>query len=240
VVLFDIQGGEYSFSNFTARLRVTRDDIAPKYLYRVLHHFYASGGTFPLQKDGKSQLKNLDLEGYLDTKIPLLPLDIQRQVVAEYEALERESEAVSEKMVRCQKLTLHENYFAFDEGRLGDVAVMVKRGKSTRYGQSNIQVIKSGQARGFLEFDFRKKHYVDSSFIPDERNLQRGDLLINSTGVGTAGRVTLFDFNGDFVADSHITIVRLNARKALPKYVLYALANIGFKNIEAMATGQSG
>ena len=26
----------------------------------------------------------------------------------------------------------------------------------------------------------------------------------------------------------------------VPKYVLYALANIGFKTIEAMATGQSG
>lgn len=28
--------------------------------------------------------------------------------------------------------------------------------------------------------------------------------------------------------------------KALPKYVLYSLANIGFKQIETMADGQSG
>ena len=38
----------------------------------------------------------------------------------------------------------------------------------------------------------------------------------------------------------NITIVRLNKEKVVPKYVLYALANIGFKNIGAMATGQSG
>ena len=70
--------------------------------------------------------------------------------------------------------------------------------------------------------------------------MQKGDILINSTGVGTAGRVTLFDLDGDFVVDSHITIVRFDQSKILPKYALYALANIGFKSIEAMANGQSG
>lgn len=104
----------------------------------------------------------------------------------------------------------------------------------------NIQIIKSGQARGYNEFDFSKRYYVSNDFISDERNLQKGDILINSTGVGTAGRVTLFDLDGEYVVDSHVTIVRLDQEKALPKYVLYALANIGFKNIEAMATGQSG
>lgn len=34
--------------------------------------------------------------------------------------------------------------------------------------------------------------------------------------------------------------MRLDKLKALQKYVLYSLANIGFKNIEKMATGQSG
>jgi len=63
--------------------------------------------------------------------------------------------------------------------------------------------------------------------------------LINSTGVGTAGRVTLFDLDGDFVADSHITIFRPN-QNLNSKYVLYCFANIGFKNIEKMAKGSSG
>ena len=98
-------------------------------------------------------------------------------------------------------------------------------------------MIKSGQARGYTEFDFTQKYYVDDSFTADERNLQRGDLLINSTGVGTAGRVTLFDLEGDYVADSHITILRLNQQKVLPKYALYTLATIGFKNIEKQGVG---
>lgn len=115
----------------------------------------------------------------------------------------------------------------------------MKRGKSPKYGQSNIQVIKSGQARGYLEFDFKNRYFVVEDFILDERKLQKGDLLINSTGVGTAGRVTLFELDGDFVADSHITIFRTN-EKVLPKFALYSLANIGFKTIENMANGSSG
>ena len=48
-----------------------------------------------------------------------------------------------------------------------------------------------------------------------KRQLQKGDILINSTGRGTAGRVTLFNLDGDYVADSHITIVRLDEKKII-------------------------
>jgi restriction endonuclease S subunit len=115
----------------------------------------------------------------------------------------------------------------------------LKRGKSTKYGNSNIQVIKSGQARGFKEFDFTEKYFAIDSFQSDERNLQKGDLLINSTGVGTAGRVTLFELDGNFVADSHITIFRPN-ETLLSEYALQCFAHIGFKTIEQMAQGLSG
>jgi type I restriction enzyme S subunit len=70
--------------------------------------------------------------------------------------------------------------------------------------------------------------------------LQKGDILINSSGVGTAGRITLFDLDGTFVVDSHITILRLKNEIVLPTFVLYSLAHIGFKTLESLATGQSG
>ena len=64
--------------------------------------------------------------------------------------------------------------------------------------------------------------------------------MINSTGVGTAGRVTYFGEDGDFVADSHITIFRPNQNLILSQYALCVLGRIGFVNIENMALGQSG
>lgn len=117
--------------------------------------------------------------------------------------------------------------------------MLLKRGKSPKYGNSSIQVIKSGQARGYMQFDFSNPAFVREDFVLDERKLIKGDILINSTGVGTAGRVTLFELEGDFVADNHITIFRPND-KLISKFGLYSLANIGFKTIESMANGASG
>ncbi|WP_249270093.1 restriction endonuclease subunit S, partial [Haemophilus influenzae] len=123
--------------------------------------------------------------------------------------------------------------------KINELQLLLKRGKSPKYGNSSIQVIKSGQARGYNEFLFNERFFLADNFIIDERKLQKGDILINSTGEGTAGRVTLFGLDGDFVVDSHITIFRPN-EKVLPKFAMYSLAHIGFKTIERMATGASG
>lgn len=121
-----------------------------------------------------------------------------------------------------------------------ELNTLLKRGKSTKYGDSKVQVIKSGQARGYSKFSFKEKYFTVNAFISDERNLKKGDILINSTGVGTAGRVTFFNLEGSFVADSHITIFRVND-KINPKYAAdYLSYMIGFKNIESLATGLSG
>lgn len=123
--------------------------------------------------------------------------------------------------------------------KLSSLNTILRRGKSSKYGSSLIQIIKSGQARGLFEFDFSEKHFVEEGFVLDERQLKAGDLLINSTGKGTAGRVTYFDLSGTFVVDSHISIFRPNARLN-PKFGLYSLERIGFKALESLADGASG
>lgn len=128
----------------------------------------------------------------------------------------------------------------FEMKALATIATFIQRGKNPVYGEEGIQVIKSGQARGGIEFDFSKVYFATNYDSEDKRFLKKGDILINSTGVGTAGRVTLFDLNGKYVVDNHITILRTkNGVDNL--YVFYTLAyGIGFKNIEAMAAGTSG
>jgi type I restriction enzyme M protein len=127
----------------------------------------------------------------------------------------------------------------FISEKLVNLATLLQRGKATKYGNSSIQVIKSGQARGYFEFSFTERHYTQLGFKLDERQLKPGDLLINSTGKGTAGRVTYFDLSGTFVVDSHITIFRAN-KKLHPKFGLYSLDRIGFKTLESLAYGSSG
>lgn len=128
----------------------------------------------------------------------------------------------------------------WEQVRVDNLTTLIKRGKSPSYGDSSVQIIKSGQARGYYEFDFSKRYYVSEDFLLDDRKLEKGDLLLNSSGVGTAGRVTGFFLDGDFVVDSHVSILRLDQEKILPKYALNVFGAIGFKNLENLALGQSG
>jgi type I restriction enzyme M protein len=208
--------------------------------------------NFLFSKQGQELLKlnitgaaqgGLNRENLLNIQIPLPPKDIQEKIVTEIEMLEEKEKNTADLIASLKKDISVLFLFVADmkTEKLGNIAVLLRRGKSAKYGKSNIQIIKSGQARGYQEFDFSERHFVDENFTLDERKLEKGDILINSTGVGTAGRVTLFNLDGDFVVDSHITILRVNKSVANPIFVLYVLAeNIGFKNIESMAQGQSG
>jgi len=53
--------------------------------------------------------------------------------------------------------------------------------------------------------------------------LQKGDLLINSTGTGTLGRASIFDQSGIFIVDSHVTIVRSIKNDILTNYLFYLI-----------------
>lgn len=83
VVLFDKTDNEtYSYSNFCSRIRVLdTSEVDPLYLWIVLHNFYCKGGTIPLQNG--IRLLNIDMNGYSKIKIPVPPIDVQKQIVEE-------------------------------------------------------------------------------------------------------------------------------------------------------------
>ncbi|PIN29240.1 N-6 DNA methylase [Prevotella intermedia] len=83
VVLFDKNDDEiYSYSNFCSRIRVNNAcEVNPLYLWIILHNFYNQGGTIPLQNG--IRLLNIDMVGYSKIKIPVPPIDIQKQIVEE-------------------------------------------------------------------------------------------------------------------------------------------------------------
>lgn len=215
-------------------------DIMMEYVYLILSSKLFRNYISEISKGKGSNIRNIN-EEFIEIKIPLPPKEVQAKIVDKIGIIEARKTNNLDKILSLKKELLNPEYFSFEMEEIGNLTIMdVKRGKSTSYGTSHIQIIKSGQARGYNEFDFSKKYYVKKDFTSDERNLKKGDVLINSSGVGTAGRVTLFNLDGEFVVDSHIAIVRLDQKKIIPKYAMYALAKLGFKTIEKMATGQSG
>ena len=124
-----------------------------------------------------------------------------------------------------------------------DVCSFIGKGKTPKYvDYSSIQVIKSGQARGMYEFDLSTKYYTDEDKLSydDERILKRGDLVINTTGVGTVGRVTAYILKDQYhTPDSHMCIMRSKENISF-RYLLLNFVGIGFKNLEKMAEGTGG
>jgi len=80
--------------------------------------------------------------------------------------------------------------------QLGEFVQYLNRGITPKYVKSDgITVINQNCIRkGFINFSKSKlsgKHY----YYSQEKKLKTDDILINSTGIGTAGRVAIFRYN---------------------------------------------
>ena len=113
--------------------------------------------------------------------------------------------------------------------RLGEISSKLKRGKSPKYTEkSSIMAFaqKCNQKDGPTTLE--KALYIDESTLrkyPEEEKMQFNDIVINSTGTGTLGRVGIFDCNipDDIVAvypDSHVSSIRINP-ELFAKYFYY-------------------
>jgi type I restriction enzyme S subunit len=81
VVLFDKEEGNFSFSNFTAALRVLDpDEVDFRFLHKFLHWTYLSGVTEGMQSHSTG-IRNLDGDAYKAIKFSFPPLAEQQRIV---------------------------------------------------------------------------------------------------------------------------------------------------------------
>ena len=129
--------------------------------------------------------------------------------------------------------------------RLGDVCEKIKRGKSPKYtDKSKILVFaqKCNQPDGtmslekalFLNEELLSK-YKDDDFVKD------GDILINSTGTGTIGRVGYFDKallpeGMKLVPDTHVTTVRACADNASKFFYYFIKQKESYLELKGVGT----
>ena len=111
VVLFNVEEGDYSFSNFTAALRIKSEDrLNPSYLHKCLYAYYLKGETYKLQSK-TTGLHNLDMKGYLRLPIPIPPLPEQERIVSELDCingiLEKKREQIKELDALAQSVFYH-------------------------------------------------------------------------------------------------------------------------------------
>jgi len=131
--------------------------------------------------------------------------------------------------------------------RLSDIAVYIQRGKSPKYSlikKYPVVAQKCNQWDGFL---IDKAKFIDpatlSKYTP-ERFLQDEDLMWNSTGLGTLGRMAVYYTALNpyelAVADSHVTVIRLLKSCVDPSFCYFYFINPTVQSvIEIMSDGST-
>lgn len=116
--------------------------------------------------------------------------------------------------------------------RLEDITVYISRGKSPVYSETKKYPIVAQKCNQWSGFSLEKAKFADPKTVEkyaEERLLQDGDLLWNSTGIGTLGRMAIYDSSvneyGWAVADSHVTVIRTRPDFAYYKYLYYYFAS---------------
>lgn len=128
---------------------------------------------------------------------------------------------VDDGLVRKQKLlplpSEDDKPFSLVSGwewcRIHDITTYIQRGKGPKYADTGSVMVISQKCIQWSGFDISKAQFVDEESLNKyqaERFLMRGDLLWNSTGTGTVGRVNVLNEVSKYrlVADSHVTVIR--------------------------------
>ena len=129
--------------------------------------------------------------------------------------------------------------------RLIDVCEYIQRGKSPKYSPIKKYPVVAQKCNQWSGFSIEKAQFIEpnslSSYGP-ERLLQDNDLMWNSTGLGTLGRMAIYKTAANpyelAVADSHVTVIRPLKQFVLPEYLYYYFANPSVQSvIEDQADG---
>ncbi|MBP6888272.1 MAG: restriction endonuclease subunit S [Candidatus Pacebacteria bacterium] len=125
--------------------------------------------------------------------------------------------------------------------KLGEVCDLVTRGVSPKYIlEGGVVVLNQKCIRDHKLNYLEAKRHDDKKNFSKEKFLQIGDILVNSTGVGTLGRVAqVRSINQPTIVDSHITIVRPTKGIFDTSYFRYVMFFIE-ESIKEMGTGSSG
>lgn len=184
--------------------------------------------------------------------LPMPKFEIQKEVADFIEKFDKKIQ-INEKVndnLEQQAVALFKSWFVdfslfggtvpenWEDTTLENITTLITRGIAPKYSNDSDQTV--------INQKCIRNHTIDLSLARshtpkaiNEKWLQFGDLLINSTGDGTLGRVAQVWFTPkSLTVDSHVTIVR-PAREELIFYIgLWGILHE--KEIESLHTGSTG
>ena len=122
----------------------------------------------------------------------------------------------------------------------------IRRGKSPKYiEQSETLVFAQKCNTKYNGIDIGLAFYLDESTLnkyPEDEYMQDGDIVINSTGTGTLGRVGFYRATDNYnslsiVPDSHVTVIR--SSREIHAFYLFAFMKANQSELEKKGEGST-
>ena len=130
------------------------------------------------------------------------------------------------------------------EKTLGEVTAFIAKGIPPKYteeeNENTIRVLNQKCNRNFeISYNESRIHDCEKKKVPVDKMLRAGDVLINSTGTGTAGRVAqMVEVPVPTTIDGHMILIR-PSEELDPIYYGYAVKSFQ-SQIEGLAEGSTG
>lgn len=130
------------------------------------------------------------------------------------------------------------------EKTLGEVTAFIAKGIPPKYteeeNENTIRVLNQKCNRNFeILYNESRIHDCEKKKVPVDKMLRTGDVLINSTGTGTAGRVAqMVEVTVPTTIDGHMILIR-PSEELDPIYYGYAVKSFQ-SQIEGLAEGSTG
>ena len=116
--------------------------------------------------------------------------------------------------------------------RLDDICSFIHRGKSPKYSLIKKYPVVAQKCNQWSGFSIEKAKFIEPQSISsykEEYILQDEDLMWNSTGLGTLGRMAIYYKKLNpyelAVADSHVTVIRPYKQYVISEYLYYYFAS---------------
>ena len=256
---YDGSDGELVYAGFLIKFTLDSAKVNP----RILKYYTHSKPYYDwVQSFGTGSTRgNINAKTYGNMPITLPPRDIQDKIVEILKSLDDKIEVNKQinDNLEQQAQALFKSWFVdFDpfrdqpltESELGmipngwraavldELCSFISRGLTPKYDESSDELI-LGQTcvrNNIVTLDNARRHKPKQR---TEKWVQQWDTLINSTGIGSLGRVGIVYFDMDNVAiDSHITVIR--PKSALVRHYVGRNLLSRQPEIENMAVGSTG
>lgn len=252
-------------ASFCKKIRPDQDKVHPRFLLAQLQLAWSDRRIVQWQVQSTG-ISNFNFEAFLDDFLIELPsISVQQriaQILLAYDELILNSQRRIKILESMASATYREWFVNFrfpghksaprvqsslgeipqgwELKKLGDISSYINRGITPRYDENGESIVINQKCIREQRLNLGPARR-QSKFIPAEKCVCFGDVLINSTGVGTLGRVAqAYDTQENCTVDTHVTIARAKSEINLDFYGC-SLLNLQevFERLGIGATGQT-